>query len=152
MTSRFESSAHVGGLITLTARLMQQVVSMALVDHGLTFAQATVLVRLWRRGGSMPQTDLIESLVVSRASGTLLLNELEAKGMLARIPDTSDRRRFVVELTKKGAELEQPVWDVFDSAEKRLIDGIPADAAAELYSVLRVVLDNASSTWRTRDL
>lgn len=102
---------------------------------GISYAQAVVLVRLYRSvTGSVPQTDMIESLAVSRASGTLVLSQLEARGLISRTADPGDARRLVVELTDAGRALELPVYGVFEEVEsviRRSLEPVEVTATVE---------------------
>lgn len=135
----FSTSRHLSRPLTLTARLVQEQIAMQLGSLGISYAQADVLVRLWRREGHMTQTQLIQSLAVSRASGTLLLKQLERRGLIERQPDRVDGRRLRVRLTPAGRDLEQPVLLVFERVEAVVREPLdPADVET-MFRVLRAV-------------
>jgi DNA-binding MarR family transcriptional regulator len=137
----FASSPQLSGLLTLIGRLVQERISHDLARLGVSHAQAVVLVRLWRHGGEMSQTEMVQSLALSRASGTLVLNELTQRGLIERRPDQTDARRLVVRLTDAGHELEPSVLDVFERVEA-LIRAPLADAEVDdSFGVLRAILD-----------
>jgi DNA-binding MarR family transcriptional regulator len=73
-------------------------------DHGLTPTQLEVLGEVSRTGVSTP-VELGERMHVRVQSLTYALNELEARGLVSRRPDQTDRRRQLVELTATGAAL-----------------------------------------------
>lgn len=131
----FVTSPHLIGLLIVTARLVQEQVATRLSALGISYAQAVVLVRLYRSvTGSVPQTDMIESLAVSRASGTLVLSQLEARGLISRTADPGDARRLVVELTDAGRALELPVYGVFEEVEsviRRSLEPVEVTATVE---------------------
>src|SRR5947199_8691066 len=77
----FKSSAHLTRLLALVGRLVQERVAQRLVQLDVSYAEATALVRLWSRDGHMAQSEMIQSLALSRTSCTLLLNQLERKGL-----------------------------------------------------------------------
>ncbi|TMC05335.1 MAG: MarR family transcriptional regulator [Chloroflexi bacterium] len=113
----FASWSTLTTLLALNGRLVQEQIGRNLEPLGVSYAQAAVLVRLWRRQGQMPQAEMIRSLALSRASGTLVLNELEQRGLIERQPDVRDARRLVVRLTEAGMDLEPEVFDAFDRVE-----------------------------------
>ena len=138
----FSDGPHVLGAVTLLARLVQESLAPRLAELGLTFAQAVAMVRLWQSSdGSLPQSELIERLAVSRASGSLVLGELESAGFLVRTIDPSDARRQVVRLTQAGRDLESPVHAAFEEAEVRLFDPIGSDAWKTAYTSLRTAIE-----------
>lgn len=74
--------------------------------HGITSGQFQVLAALRRR---FPQTaspsDLSKIAILTTGTMTVLLDRLEEKGLVRRLPDPNDRRRLEVELTEDGKAL-----------------------------------------------
>ncbi|HEY9311533.1 MarR family transcriptional regulator [Williamsia sp.] len=66
--------------------------------HGLTMTQVALLGDLERHGASSV-VDLAERAQVKVQSLTLSLNRLEELELITRRPDSTDRRRVMVELT-----------------------------------------------------
>jgi len=112
---------HLSGLLTLLARLIKERLDEGLRPLGVSYAQAAALVRLWRSDGTVLQRDLVSSLALSRATGTLLITDLEVLGLVTRSADPTDLRRQVVSLTPRGQELEQPVFDVIQAVQADLL-------------------------------
>lgn len=137
----FASSPHLSGLLTMTGRLVQERLGHDLARLGVSYAQSVVLMRLWRRGGEMPQTELIQSLALSRASGTLVLNELRQRGLVERRPDDVDARRVVVRLTPAGQQLETPALEVYERVEEVIRAPLTGEDAETAFRVLLAVLD-----------
>ncbi len=145
----FKDMPHLIGLVALLGRLAQEQVASALSPLGVTYAQAVALVRLWRADGTETlQRDLIESLGISRASGSEVLNQLEKLGLIERAWDRSDSRNRLVWLTTKGRELERPVLEVFDEVEDRLRDGGRSEDVEAAFAILRSMLENARRSRR----
>lgn len=137
----FASSPQLSGLLTLTGRLVQERLGHDLAGLGISYAQSVVLVRLWRRGGEMPQAEMIRSLALSRASGTLVLNELRQRGLVERRPDDADARRAMVRLTPAGHELERPVLEVFERVEGVIREPLSGEDVEAALRVLPAVLE-----------
>ncbi|MCQ3803018.1 MAG: MarR family transcriptional regulator [bacterium] len=134
----FAEGPHNLGAVTLLARLVQERLAVPLGKLGLTFAEAIAMVRLWRSpDGSLPQSDLIEQLVLSRASGSLVLSELEEAGFITRSIDPHDARRLLVSLTPQGEEIESKVHDAFEQLESHLFSPIGSDNWETVYDSLR---------------
>ncbi len=136
----FRTTNHISGDLIIAARLAQDLIAHRLTPIGITYAQAVTLVRLWRRGGTIQQRELIESLALSRASGTLVLQELEEKGLVQRRPDEKDGRRYIVEVTPRGVAIEADVVEAFDEIEAVLVANVSADGLTVSQEVLRDVL------------
>jgi DNA-binding MarR family transcriptional regulator len=83
------------------------------------------------------QQQAARRLGVDRTTMVALIDALEARGLVARRPDAADRRRNVVELTPAGRETLRGATEASDEAERRLLDGLDDDEAAQLRSLLR---------------
>ncbi len=100
------------------------------------------MVRLWQTpSGSAPQSELIEKLAVSRASGSLVLSELESTGLITRTIDPRDGRRQIVSLTEKGREIEGPVYKVFETTEAELFAAVGTEEWWTTYGQVRAAID-----------
>lgn len=92
-----------------------------LAEYGLGHARWSVLMLLRRRRvwQALP-SELAREQGVSRATMTGLINRLEKQGLVAKKQDTQDRRKSVVELTARGANLVEQVLphclDMMDQA------------------------------------
>lgn len=73
-------------------------------DNGLTVSQLQLLGEISRAGVTTP-AELGVRLQVRVQSLTDSFNELEARGLIARRPDETDRRRQLVEITPDGTTL-----------------------------------------------
>ena len=143
MRSGFADGPHVLGAVTLLARLAQDELGPRLAKHGLTFAEAVAMVRLWQAPeGTLGQSELIEKLAVSRASGSLVLSELETNGFIRRSIDPTDARRQVVALSAKGRAVESAVHAEFETLEAHLFDPVESDAWKTTYGSLRSAIDS----------
>jgi DNA-binding MarR family transcriptional regulator len=73
-------------------------------DHGLTLSQMELLGEVSRTGVTTP-AELGIRLHVRVQSLTDSINELVSRGLIARRPDESDRRRQLIEITDAGTAL-----------------------------------------------
>jgi DNA-binding MarR family transcriptional regulator len=68
---------------------------------GIRMRHFWVLSYLMERDG-VPQQDLADALLIDANNLVLLLNEMEAAGLVLRRRDPDDRRRHIVEVTGDG--------------------------------------------------
>ena len=73
-------------------------------DHGLTLSQLELLGEVSRTGVTTP-AELGIRLHVRVQSLTDSINELVSRGLIARRPDQTDRRRQLIEITPAGTAL-----------------------------------------------
>ena len=80
---------------------------MAAAD--LTISQFGVLEALLHRG-SLCQRDIAAKILKSTGNITMVIDNLEKRGLVRRERDASDRRYFTVHLTPTGKELVEEVF------------------------------------------
>jgi len=85
--------------------LAQKTIAQALAPLDLSLAQASVLFILDRANGPLPLSRLARALVQEAQSMTSLIDRLEARGLVRRIPNRRDRRIIHVALTPEGQQL-----------------------------------------------
>ena len=76
---------------------------------GLTSAQFDVIATLGDTTG-MPCAELSDKTLVTKGTLTGVLDRLEARGEIERVPSETDRRSIIVRLTPKGKRLFQRVF------------------------------------------
>jgi DNA-binding MarR family transcriptional regulator len=111
-----EQQAVVG--LLRTADAIKRSLAHVIEPHGITPQQYNVLRIL--RGAApegLPTLTIGERMVEQTPGVTRLIDRLERKGLVARIPCPKDRRRVFCQITSKGLdlleELDEPVnrWD-----------------------------------------
>ena len=104
---------------------------------GLTYARYELLGGLaFSRVGSQPIGRLSARLRVRPASMTNTIDRLEADGLIERLPDPTDRRTVLVQITAAGRE----VFDVASEALNQIAFGLGAlsdEQTDELLWILR---------------
>lgn len=78
---------------------------------------------------------------ISRSAITQTLNSLEKKGFVKRILDDNDRRRFKVEITKKGMDIEREAYKNTKNNLNKIISNLGEEKAKELISLLKQTLE-----------
>jgi DNA-binding MarR family transcriptional regulator len=104
---------------------------------GITFARYEVLVLLtFSRTGALPLSKIGERLMVHPTSVTNAIDRLEGQGLVRRVPDSTDRRRTLAELTPSGKRLTKRATKALTAAEFG-ITGLPETSQEQLFSLLR---------------
>jgi DNA-binding MarR family transcriptional regulator len=73
----------------------------------------------------------------------VLLDGLSEKGLVTRRPQEGDRRRNVVELTRKGQDTLRDATVASDEAERALLSAITKQEALVLRKLLRAIVDGS---------
>lgn len=84
-------------------------VSRGLAEHNLTASQFSALKALCVKG-PMPQKDVATSILKSTGNVTLVIDNLERRGLVLRTRGVSDRRVFDIAVTDKGRELFESIY------------------------------------------
>ncbi len=99
--------SSIGYLVGRLSRAIIKRLSKKFQDAGMgvSYEQWSILVHLYRQDGQTQQA-LARTAVKDKAAITRLLNGLEKKNIVLRIPDHSDKRSNLVYLTNKAKELK----------------------------------------------
>lgn len=138
--SSYPDSSRLVGLLIVAGRLAQEQVAQELGALGLSYAQASVLLRLYgEAAGSLAQAELIEALALSRPFATTVLGQLQRRGLVTRTFDPGDLRRQVVDLTGAGRALEAPVRQAFADVDATIRGSLEPSEVRTALDVLRRV-------------
>ncbi|MBE2319292.1 MarR family transcriptional regulator [Solirubrobacter sp. CPCC 204708] len=128
---------HVG-------RRIEALLGESAKEHGLQVADGDVLFTL-RRAGRLSPGQLSESLLVSTGTMTGRLDRLEKRGLLRRVPHTTDRRALLIELTHQGHDLVDRVIAEHLAREHEWLSAISADEREQLARITRKLLAKLSA-------
>jgi DNA-binding MarR family transcriptional regulator len=99
----------------------------ALEPYGIRPRDVAALIEL-RDHGELTQQSLCGRLHLDPTNLVAILNELEARGYATRRRDPEDRRRHLVEVSKKGIAVIEKVSEAMDGVEDELLGGLdPAE-------------------------
>ena len=112
------------------------------LGHDLTFSQYITLKKL--ACGVAGVTDLARAADLNPGAMTRLLDRLEAKGLVTRNADASDRRALNIELTDAGLAIWKDINKCGERVRERAMQGMDAGERAQLTRLLLQVRDNLS--------
>ena len=108
---------------------------------GMSFSGYQVLFTL-RTVGPVNPNSLARLASVSTASMSSMLNTLERKGTIQRLPDPGDGRRTVVQLTEAGEELVEQLHAENTERERAWSQALSREEAELLDVLLRKMLNH----------
>ena len=144
--SSFPCSGATLGLLfrqlrdAMWARMAQE---LAQLGHELTFSQYITLKKL--AGGVVGVTELARAAEVHPGAMTRLLDRLEAKGLVARSADPSDRRALNIQLTDAGLAIWQDINKCGERVRERAMAGMNETEREQLTALLERARDNLIS-------
>ena len=125
----------------VVARLMRRAYDRVFSGFGLNLAEATVLAHLV--DGALTQSELARRVGTSRARIGALIDSLEARGALRREADATDRRVWLVTLTREGHALWERAVVADRTLRKHLRKSTTAQQREQLDEVLTLIQKNA---------
>jgi DNA-binding MarR family transcriptional regulator len=135
-------------IVTL-ARLIRTEADKRARLHGMTRAQWTILINLERQPGLL-QKELAEVLEVEPITVARLVDRLEARGMVERRGDPTDRRCWRLHLTGESRPLMAEIGHQLNDLADIALDGIePAQLEAMLPALTRMREQVAAEIRRT---
>lgn len=112
--------------------------SKALQPLDLKIAQLDMLMNLYRHPG-MSQHDLARRLLVGRSNITMLLPQLESRGLVTRENDAKDKRVMRLTLTQSGEALLMEALQVYTTLIERVMaQSTPAECDRMGAMMLRI--------------
>lgn len=116
-----------------------------LAQYGLLQGRWWVMILLMREDNlSSTPSALAEKSGVSRATMTGLIDGLEREGLVARLMDNADRRKYSIQLTNAGqAKLDQVMPSYYQRVSS-LMSNIPAPLREVLLSQLMLLKEKGS--------
>lgn len=92
------------------------------------------------------QDELAKDICLNKSTVTRALAQLEERGYVTRTPDASDKRRTLVEPTRKMLEILPEVRRITAEWNSAIAEGIPEEELAVFQKVLKKMEQNARET------
>ena len=134
MATKTAQDAGLAGALVQTMHVLQDLYAETSRPLGLTPQQAHLLCVLL--GGPLGMTELSRILSIERSSLTSMVDRLERRDLVARIPNPTDRRAFQIELTDPGLALANDAHKAFTTR----IDDLTADLSPTARRTLTTTL------------
>jgi DNA-binding MarR family transcriptional regulator len=113
----------------------------SLASIGLRPADFSVLIVV-ANNTDLKQSDVAEALGIQRANFVAIIDNLEAKGLLARRKSDTDRRVHFLDMTPDGREMLSNLSEIWKHNEEKLISRLGGEKARnQLINLLRRIKD-----------
>ena len=139
--SEFQLDQSLGFVVNRTALNLATALTRALYPHDVTPQQWAVLARLWEEEGQ-PQQSIAEKTFRDPPGTARILDRLQRKGLVVRMPDPADRRAQLVYLTAQGRALQKIVVPIVCQVLERSVEGISQEDLAVVLRTLKHVDNN----------
>ncbi len=134
----------IGYLVGRARAQLAKSLDDALAPQGITHAQGGILLMLLSgRFGNASQ--LAREMYIDAAAMTRMVDRLEKRDLIRRMPSDDDRRVSQLQLTKEGRSLAQLLPAIYIATRERNLAGLSAEEKGFLKSLLRRILINGES-------
>ncbi|MEO0534682.1 MAG: MarR family transcriptional regulator [Cyanobacteria bacterium P01_A01_bin.123] len=136
------SPMGVIGRMARLAKHLDRAVQATVSEFGLNPGEFDVLATLRRSGHpyQLSPTDLFKAMMISSGTMTHRIDRLEQSGWVKRIPDPSDRRGTLIELTDKGLSLIEQAVEAHVANLHQILSIFEASERESLALLLRKLL------------
>lgn len=108
----------------------------AMAEHGIRPAQFAVLVIAGKSPG-LTQSALAAAMGIDRSGSALLIDALEKKGLVARIPSATDRRSYAIMLTVRGQGVLDRMKELVREHDRRVCARLTPEERTTLIALLK---------------
>jgi DNA-binding MarR family transcriptional regulator len=115
------------------------------IEHtlGVSHTVFNALAVIDGAGEPLTPSQISERMVISSATMTAMLDVLERRGWVRRIPNPDDRRSVLIQITADGRATADQVIPGLHAIERRTMSALTAKEQSQLVGLLAKVLDRA---------
>ena len=131
---------YLPALLAQASQLISSEFHLVVRKHGLSVSEWRVMASL---AGGTPISigRLAQVTVTKQPTVTRLLDRMEARGQVERLPHASDRRVTLVRITRKGATTMERLMELARDHELRVLEPFGPAYAEELKNTLRRMIE-----------
>lgn len=128
-------------LIKKLALVFDKLSNQLLLPYDLTGSQLKILMVLYHTpGDSVRQADIEAKFSMTNPTVTGLVQKLEAKGLVKRIPNPEDKRSKVLVLTERSMVMKDELLALADSLERQMTANLTSAECDQLAALLAKLL------------
>ena len=138
----YDPQRSIGSLFGRVKGALGAAFDAELAPLDITAAQYVILMSL-AHGDASSASDLCKGISYDPGAMTRMLDRLERRGLVRRVPDPDDRRTFQLELTEEGGAVVPKLRMASMKVLNRMLEGFSAQEAKQLEGFLLRMLANA---------
>ncbi|WP_449620402.1 MarR family winged helix-turn-helix transcriptional regulator [Robertmurraya sp. Marseille-Q9965] len=140
----------IGSASVRLSKKMTRIINHYLKPYHITTEQWAVL-RTLHESSQIPQKELSIKTDKDQATLTKILDLIEKRELVRRIPNPTDRRSFLIEITEKGTSLVQELTHFIEEIFTKIVSGIEQDKLAIFQEVLHSLENNIEHLLETEE-
>lgn len=128
----------IGALLAIPTQLISRRVAAALQEQGFTdYRQTYQPVFQWCRPEGSRLTELAERIGVTKQSMGEIIDVLEQRGYVERVPDPTDGRAILIRRTERGWEVNRIARQVVEQIQQEWAEALGQEQFTSLIDTLR---------------
>ena len=128
----------IGALLAIPTQVIGRRVAAALIEHGFTDYRPTYQpVFQWCRPEGSRLTELAERAGVTKQSMGEIIDVLEQRGYVERVPDPTDGRAILIRRTPRGWEVNRIARQVVEQVQQEWAQALGQERFTSLIDTLR---------------
>lgn len=136
------AGTRISILIKKSSLVFDKFSNQLLTPYDLTGSQFKILMVLYRfPAGSVRQADIEAKFAMTNPTVTGLVQKLEAKDLVKRMPHPEDKRSKVLVLTDRAMTMKEELLALADSLEQQMTMNLTAEECGQLASLLTKMLN-----------
>ena len=139
----------VGHQVRWAHRALQREIEEALRPYGITTGMWYFLRALWEEDG-LTQRELSERVGITEPTTVTALNALEKRALVVRVPNSTDRRKSNIHLTRPARELRDLLLPQARMVNATATAGLAAAEIAALTATLAKIRANLAAAAEQR--
>jgi DNA-binding MarR family transcriptional regulator len=140
----FESDKSLVFLIAKVRNVLKKEFENELKAYDLSYAHRVILIRLSEKD-DCTQKELAKDTYFEQSNLTLMLDKLELKGLVKRVPKENDRRAYIIKITQEGQKLRDVLIQMGENVMDKALDGVNNEQREELANLLELIYQNLKS-------
>lgn len=128
--------AKLSFLIKKSSLLFDKYSNHILAEHDLTASQFKIMLVLYHSEQSICQGDIEEKFHMTNPTVTGLVQKLEAKGLISRVPREDDRRVKLLVLTKQAWDRKEEMLSIEQYLEEKMTKNLTEEETEQLCMLL----------------
>lgn len=134
---------YLPALLAQASQLISSEFHVVARRHGFSVSEWRVMASL-ADGVPLSIGQLAQSTITKQPTLTRLLDRMEARGDVERLPHDSDRRITLIRMTRDGARKVETLMRQARDHERRVLEPFGLNRAEELKRVLRQLIETRS--------
>lgn len=134
-------------IIKRTSKAFREKLNQNFIKAGydVTSEQWRILRCLWQKDGQRQQ-DLADVVNKDKTCITRIIDSMEKRDLVVRIPDRLDRRQNLIYLTNKGKKLQEELIKIFDNTSVDAQRDIDPEHLAVFRKILEKIYHNLTNS------